>query len=169
MYIYYGLLLGYHFSHIVDRISVGFEPCHVFIKMKAIIIVQIWFSPLWLFSSTAQCFNSQLYRVSEGCGPVWHLPESRMETRRLHDCCGSKYTTMVFLSLLFLQRAPQRPASIFLHFYSGIVGHQVVQEFPQLNVTIVPSFFFFSLLLYNYIFGRCSVGTSTLPSALLHL
>lgn len=43
---------------------------------------------------TAQCFDSQLYRVCEGSGPVRLLPEGRMETRRLHDSCSSKYTTL---------------------------------------------------------------------------
>lgn len=49
--------------------------------------------PYPCFPPTAQCFDSQLYRVCKGGGPVWLLPEGRMETRQLHDSCSGKHTS----------------------------------------------------------------------------
>lgn len=52
---------------------------------------------------TAQCFDSQLYRVCKGGGPVWLLPAGRMETRRLHDSCGGKNTPSPSHLISYLQ------------------------------------------------------------------
>lgn len=49
--------------------------------------------PYPCFPPTAQCFDSQLYRVCKGGGPVWLLPEGRMETRQLHVSCSGKHTS----------------------------------------------------------------------------
>lgn len=53
----------------------------------------LFYFPYPCFPPTAQCFDSQLYRVCKGGGPVWLLPEGRMETRQLHDSCSGKHTS----------------------------------------------------------------------------
>lgn len=85
-------------------------PTWVLIKMKCFLHkagCNLWnfWSAHFLFhvpfsSHTAQCFDSQLHWVCEGGGPVWLLPESRMETRRLHSSCGSKSTLYHLVLLL---------------------------------------------------------------------
>lgn len=74
--------------------------CFFFSLLLFLVIVCGRMLKVLIFSPppTAQCFDSQLYRVGEGGRPVWLLPEGRMETRRLHDSRGGEYTSLVLSS-----------------------------------------------------------------------
>lgn len=76
-----------------DGYPVDVFGCNMWLSLTCSMFNTCSFSFPYPYSPpTAQCFDSQLYRVCKGGYPVWLLPESRMETRRLHDSCGGKYS-----------------------------------------------------------------------------
>jgi len=126
----------------VTSCDISFTDSEMFVTCRIFTFKVLIFFPMSLFSSpTAQRSDSQLYRVCKGGGPVWFLPEGRMETRRLHGSRGCKYITLpvtMFAVWLIRPMSPiisclyRRFYLVLFHCHLLLFTKTFLQEFPSI-------------------------------------